>query len=99
VSDNVQTPFDSVENAHQYVRLLGEAISEAKSEITTDLDVAARSKLERRVQALQIVQFKLEKLEKHLQTSSRLLNDLRTLRRLLLEERAEPAPVGKNSAA
>jgi hypothetical protein len=81
------------------VRLLGEAISEAKSEITTDLDVAARSKLERRVQALQIVQFKLEKLEKHLQTSSRLLNDLRTLRRLLLEERAEPAPVGKNSAA
>jgi hypothetical protein len=99
VSDNVQTPFDSVENAHQYGRLLGEAISEAKSEITTDLDVAARSKLERRVQALQIVQFKLEKLEKHLQTSSRLLNDLRTLRRLLLEERAEPAPVGKNSAA
>ncbi len=95
----MQTPFDSVENAHQYVRLLGEAISEAKSEITTDLDVAARSKLERRVQALQIVQFKLEKLEKHLQTSSRLLNDLRTLRRLLLEERAEPAPVGKNSAA
>jgi hypothetical protein len=99
VSDSLQTPFDSLENAHQYVRLLGEAILEAKSEITTDLDVAARSKLERRVQALQIVQFKLEKLEKHLQTSSRLLNDLRTLRRLLLEERVEPAPVGKNSAA
>lgn len=99
MSDSLQTPFDSLENAHQYVRLLGEAILEAKSEITTDLDVAARSKLERRVQALQIVQFKLEKLEKHLQTSSRLLNDLRTLRRLLLEERVEPAPVGKNSAA
>jgi len=34
-------------------------------------------------------------LEKHLQTSSRLLNDLRTLRRLLLDER----PAGHDSAA
>jgi len=39
------------------------------------------------VQAMQIVQFKLDKLEHHLKTSSRLLNDLRSLRRLLLEER------------
>ena len=99
MTDSLQTPFDSVENAHQYVRLLAEAIAEAKTEITTDLDVAARSSLERRVQALQIVQFKLDKLEKHLQTSSRLLNDLRTLRRLLLEERVEAAPASQNSAA
>lgn len=86
----LQTPFDSVENAHQYVRLLVEAITEAKSEIAADLSVAAQAKLDRRVQALQIVQFKLDKLEQHLQSSSRLLNDLRTLRRLLLEERTEP---------
>jgi hypothetical protein len=99
LNDSLQTPFDSVENAHQYIRLLGEAIAEAKGEIATDLDVASRSKLERRVQALQIVQFKLDKLEQHLQTSSRLLNDLRTLRRLLLEERLEPVPAGKHSAA
>jgi hypothetical protein len=99
VSDSPQTPFDSVENAHQYVRLLSEAVAESKSEITTDLDVAARNKLERRVQALQIVQFKLDKLEQHLLTSSRLLNDLRTLRRLLLEERVEPATVGRTSVA
>jgi hypothetical protein len=99
LNDSLQTPFDSVENAHQYVRLLAEAIAEAKGEIATDLDVASRSKLERRVQALQIVQFKLDKLEQHLQTSSRLLNDLRTLRRLLLEERVEPVPAGKHSAA
>jgi formiminotetrahydrofolate cyclodeaminase len=95
----LQTPFDTVENAHQYVRLLVEAIAEAKGEIAADLGVAAVSIPERRVQALQIVQFKLDKLEQHLQTSSRLLNDLRTLRRLLLEERAEPAASGKDSAA
>jgi hypothetical protein len=99
LSDGLLTPFDSVENAHQYVRLLAEAIIEAKGEIAADLNAAERTKQERRVQALQIVQFKLEKLEQHLQTSSRLLNDLRTLRRLLLEERAEPAPAGQNSVA
>ncbi len=85
----LQTPFDSVENAQDYVRLLGEAIAEAKGEIEADLAVATKAKSERRVQALRIVQFKLDKLEQHLKTSSRLLNDLRTLRRLLLEERRE----------
>ncbi len=95
----LQTPFDTVENAHQYVRLLGEAITEAKAEIAADLDAATRAKSERRTQALQIVQFKLDKLEQHLQTSSRLLNDLRTLRRLLLDERAEPGPAGQEPAA
>jgi hypothetical protein len=99
LSDHLITPFDSVENAHQYVRLLAEAMVEAKGEIAADLSAAERGKQERRVQALQIVQFKLEKLEQHLQTSSRLLNDLRTLRRLLLEERAEPAPAGQNFVA
>jgi len=88
----IQTPFDTVENAHQYVRLLAESITEAKNEIAADLAAAAdHAHSERRRQALQIVQFKLDKLEQHLQSSSRLLNDLRTLRRLLLEERSEPA--------
>jgi hypothetical protein len=82
VSDPLQTPFDSVENAHQYVRLLVEAISEAKSEIAADL-VAA----------------KLDKLEQHLKTSSRLLNDLRTLRRLLFDERPEHTAAGQDPAA
>jgi flagellar motility protein MotE (MotC chaperone) len=95
----LQTPFDSVENAHDYVRLLGEAIAEAKSEIETDLAEAAKARSERRVQALQIVQFKLDKLEQHLKTSSRLLNDLRSLRRLLLDERLESFASGEDPAA
>jgi formiminotetrahydrofolate cyclodeaminase len=90
----LQTPFDTVENARDYVRLLGDAIAEAKGDIAADLAVATKIRSERRMQALQIVQFKLDKLEQHLKTSSRLLNDLRTLRRLLLEERLEPASVG-----
>jgi hypothetical protein len=100
VSDPLQTPFDSVENAQQYVRLLVEAIAEAKGEITADLVTAAQARTQRRLEALQIVQFKLDKLEHHLKTSGRLLNDLRSLRRLLLEERLEPAPTaGRTPAA
>ena len=91
-----QTPFDSVENAHQYIHLLVEAIAEAKSEIAADLDAA---KPDRRVEALRIVQFKLDKLERHLMTSSRLLNDLRTLRRLLFDERPEHTAAGQDPAA
>jgi len=94
----LQTPFDSVENAHQYLHLLVEAIAEAKSEIAADIDAA---KPDRRLEALRVVQFKLDKLEQHLKTSSRLLNDLRTLRRLLFDERPEPtaASPDRDSAA
>jgi len=109
VNSPLQTPFDSVENAHQYVRLLVEAIAEAKTEIAadldatkldaTELDAAAPPQPERRVEALRLVQFKLDKLEQHLQSSSRLLNDLRTLRRLLFDERPEPAPAGQDPDA
>jgi hypothetical protein len=41
----------------------------------------------RRKQALQLVSFNLSKLNSHITASRRVLNDLRTLRRLLLEER------------
>jgi len=80
-------PFDSIENAQDYVRLLLEAIVDAKTEINEDLITAEAAQSERRIEALQVVQFKLEKLEQHLRTSGRMLNDLRTLRRLLLDER------------
>jgi len=95
----LHTPFDTVENAHDYVRLLVEAIAEAKSEIAADLGAPAQAQPQRRVEALRLVQFKLDKLEQHLQNSSRLLNDLRTLRRLLFDERPESIPAGKDSAA
>jgi hypothetical protein len=94
VSGPAQTPFDSIEGAHQYVRLLLEAIAEGKHDIQHDLEAATRAGSERRVEALRLVEFKLNKLEQLLHSSGRLLNDLRTLRRLLLEERAELQETG-----
>lgn len=96
MSHPVQTPFDSVENAQQYVRLLLDAIVEAKDDIQADLMAATTARSERRVEAFRLVRFKLDKLEHHLQSSGRLLNDLRSLRRLLLEERAEPVSLSSD---
>ena len=84
------TPFDSIEGAHEYVRLLVEAIAEAEAAIQEDITEARGQEAARRVQALHIVAFKLEKLRGHVTSSRRILNDLRTLRRLLLDERRGP---------
>jgi len=87
MSTRPETPFDSIENAQDYLRLLIEAIADARKDIAEDMASAEQAALERRVEALRLVQYKMEKLEQHLRNSSRVLNDLRTLRRLLLEER------------
>ena len=88
-----ETPFDSIENAQEYVRLLLETIGEARTDIAADLAAASEAKSDRRLEALRLVHYKLEKLEQHLHSSSRALNDLRSLRRLLFEERTVPAAV------
>jgi hypothetical protein len=86
VADQPETPFDSIESAHDYVRLLLETIVEAKKDIEEDLAAAVAANSDRRIEALRLVQYKLEKLEQHLQSSGRALNDLRSLRRLLLDK-------------
>ena len=94
MSDRNETPFDSIENAHHYIRLLLETVAEAKRDIDDEIIQAADRMLNRRLQALQLVEYNLEKLQRSLSASSRTLNDLRSLRRLLLEER-EAATVTK----
>jgi len=83
------TPFDSIEGAQEYFKLLSENLAEARRDIETDIALEADSKFPRRLEALRLVLFKLEKLEQHVHSGGRLLNDLRSLRRLLLQERIE----------
>ncbi len=101
-------PFGTLESAHDFVTLLAAAVSQAKEEVQADVArESAGPHLSRRIDALRIALYNVEKLETHLNKSSRILNDLRTLRRLLFEERspgsqpeAKPATgVAKQAAA
>jgi len=85
-----ETPFDNIESAHEYLGLLAQAVDEARQNVETDIADETNSKSPRRLDALRLVVYKLDKLGQHIKNGRRLLNDLRTLRRLMLEERAEP---------
>ena len=82
-----ETPFDSIEGAHQYIELLLEAIEQAQRDVEADIRKAAKIRARRQEEALLLVAHNLNRLSFHISRSRRLLNDLRTLRRLLLEER------------
>ena len=80
-------PFGSIEGAYEYVALLVEALDEASRAIQDETAAASRSpNVERRLEALHLVDYKLAQLRGHLTASRRILNDLRTLRRLLLRD-------------
>jgi len=76
-------PFDSIESAHEYVILLGEQVQAAMMETQGHSDRAKAEGNQRRVEALGVALHKMNQLSTHMQKSRRILNDLRTLRRLL----------------
>lgn len=88
----MSTPFDSIEGAQEYLAMLREALQEAKQTAESDILAETKSKTSRHTDALRLVAYKLDRLDHHMKASCRLLNDLRTLRRLLLEERADAQP-------
>ena len=85
-----QNPFDTIESTHEYLQLLDQVLAEVqgtteeelKRIVLTDTMVIGRS-----VEAVHLLSYKIEQLRHHVRASSRILNDLRTLRRLLLGER------------
>ena len=86
-----RTPFDSIEDSLEYIGLLREAIETSKRAVADQATAAAQAEgAARRLEALQLVTYKLERLAWHIDGSRRILNDLRTLRRLLLGERRTP---------
>jgi hypothetical protein len=96
VSYHPETPFDSIEGSHEYVALLAEAIEEARRDVEVGIADAERDRADRRKEALLLVSYNLAKLNLHITTSRRILNDLRMLRRLLLAERGILQEDGQN---
>lgn len=85
-------PFDTIESAHEFMSILSQAASDARCDLASDIQRELSSDAHRRLDALHIALYKVEQLESHLNRSSRILNDLRILRRLLFEERGAFVP-------
>jgi hypothetical protein len=98
VSYQPETPFDNIEGSHEYVAMLAESLEEARRDVEAEVAAADRDGADRRKQALLLVSYNLAKLNLHITTSRRILNDLRSLRRLLLAERGLPAAEEYRSA-
>ena len=86
---NQRTPFDSIEGSLEYLSLLREAVQKARIAVGEEVRRANSAGARRRLEALQLVNYKLDRLGWHVDGSHRLLNDLRKLRRLLLGERQD----------
>jgi len=84
--------FESIESAQEYLGLLSQTVLEAREDTQADIDAKTNGQPMRHVEALRMVSYNLEKLDHHLKVSRRILNDLRTLRRLLHQERLDRAP-------
>jgi hypothetical protein len=89
-SYQVETPFDSIEGSYEYVAMLAEAVTEAGRDVEAEIATAEFGHAERRKEALLLVSYNLAKLDLHITSSRRILNDLRTLRRLLLGAKERP---------
>ena len=81
-----ETPFDNIESAEQFVELLIEAIKESRRDVDAEIALAEANRSGRSKKALQLVSANLAKLSQNMTTSRRILNHLKTLRRLLLQE-------------
>lgn len=79
--------FDSIESAQDFMQVLAETVLESMKELNSDQHAAERDGQQRRAQAIGLAIFKLKMLNCHVHKSRIILNDLRTVRRLILNER------------
>jgi hypothetical protein len=93
-----ETPFDSIDSSHEYVALLLETIQEVQKDVEAEIELAIQQNAPRRKEALQLVCYNLTRLTSHMTSSRRILNDLRSLRRLLVGERNTTALVREAGA-
>jgi hypothetical protein len=89
-SESIELPFDSIESAYGFMDLLAETVLDAIKDLDHDREVAVLDGQARRAQAIELAIFKAKTLSSHVHKSRGVLNDLRTLRRLILNERMSP---------
>jgi hypothetical protein len=90
-ADEMELAFDSIESAQDFMHVLAETILDAVQDLNQQRHIAARDGLERRAQAIELALYKAKTLGCYVHKSRIALNDLRTLRRLILSERQNEA--------
>ena len=85
------SPFATIESAQEYIALLIQAISESQEAVANDIQTQSASGSARHLEALNLIGYNLDKLNMYVKRSRRILNDLRTLRRLMHEKHAKIA--------
>ena len=85
--DAIDQPFDSIESAQDYMTLLAETILDVMKELNDEHRRALQEKQDRRGRAIELATYKLKMLNCYVHKSRRALNDLRMIRRLILNER------------
>ena len=88
MSDQIEQPFDSIESAHEFMNVLALTALDVLKDLSRDRDQALQAGDQRRAQAIDLAIFKLKTLGCYVHKSRRTLNDLRMIRRLILNERA-----------
>jgi len=88
MSQQLRTPFESLESAQEYMRLLAEELECILQEVDNDRGEAEKFGQSRRLDALHLVCYKLQRFSQHVDASRRILNDLRLLRRLFVRDLA-----------
>jgi hypothetical protein len=86
-TEPIEGPFDSIESAHEFMDILALTALDVMKELKRDRDRALQQGEQRKAQALDLAMFKLKSLTCYVYKSRRTLNDLRILRRLILNER------------
>ena len=91
MSDDIEQPFDSIESAQEFMNVLALTALDVIKDLSHDRERALQNGDKRRAQAIDLAIFKLKTLGCYVHKSKRTLNDLRTLRRLILNERLTAA--------
>jgi len=86
-AEAIEQPFDSIESAHEFMNILAATTLEVMADLKRDREAAIRDGELRRAQAIDLAMYKLKMLRSHVHRSRRMLNDLRIIRRLILNER------------
>jgi hypothetical protein len=89
-SNQIEQSFDSIESAYEFMNVLAETIEEVMEDLRRDREIAVQEGQDRRARAIELAIFKTKMLNGYVTKGRRTLNDLRTIRRLILNERVSP---------